>query len=95
MLDVEVPNEAVLQLIEQLRGVLVGEAGVVQDDVRGKGGQVGSDRPDVQVVDVVDVVDVAAFEEGRTDVGEVDALRCGFEQNPAGVPQQPPRGFAH
>lgn len=41
--DVEVPGQAGMQLIEQPGRVAVGEAGVVDGDVRGQGGQPGGE----------------------------------------------------
>jgi len=70
VLDVEVPDEAGLNLVEQLRGVTVEEAGVVDDDVRGQGLAVGGDGPYVQVVHPADVVGLLQVGEHR---GEVDA----------------------
>ena len=40
VLDVEVADEALLELVEQLRGVAVAEAGVVQHDMGRQRGQV-------------------------------------------------------
>jgi hypothetical protein len=50
VLDVEVAGEAFLEPVEQAGGVAAGDAGVVDDDVGGQGGQAGGDGPGVQVM---------------------------------------------
>ena len=78
MLDVEVADEARLQLVEQLRSVPVTEAALVEDDVGGERRQVGGDGPDVQIVNVDDVF---GGQQVREDVVEVEVARRGFEQD--------------
>ena len=48
--EVEVGGDTGLQLVEDLSGVAVSEALVVDDDVRGEHGQAGGDLAGVQVV---------------------------------------------
>jgi hypothetical protein len=55
VLDVEVADEAALELIEETGGVPVVEAGVFDDDMRGQGWLTGGDRPGVQIVYSQDV----------------------------------------
>ena len=52
VLDVEMTGQAVLQLIEDLGGVAVTKARVVDDHVGRDGREVRRDRPHVQVMDV-------------------------------------------
>ena len=53
--DVEVADQALLQLVQQPGHVPVVEAAVVDDDVSGEDGQRCRDSGGVQVVDVLDV----------------------------------------
>src|SRR5689334_12762105 len=55
VLDVEVADEAALELIEEAGGVPVVEAGVFDDDMRGQDWLTGGDGPGVQVVYSQDV----------------------------------------
>lgn len=57
--DVEVAGNALVHFAQDLLGVAVGEAFVVEDDVCGKDGQPGGDGGGVQVVDFDYVVDLA------------------------------------
>jgi len=89
--DVEVPDQAGLHLIQEAGGVPVVEAAIVDDHVRREGGQVGGDRPDVQVVDVDDVLVGSQMAADRIQVG---ALRRGLEKpyyQPGTVPADEPR----
>ena len=85
VLDVEVADQTGLQLVEQLRGVAVVEAAVVEHDVSRQGGQVGGDGPDVQVVHVQDVL-------GRLQVGqdvvEVEVAGSGLQKDASGISEQ-------
>ncbi len=92
VLDVEVADQAGLELVEQLGRVSVGEAGVVHDDVGRQGGELGGDGPDVQVVDVVHM---RLTEQMGADLVEVGGLGGDLEQDPAGVAQQTPRRMHH
>ena len=67
--DGEVFGHAVPDHAQHLGGVPVGEALVVDHDVRGEGGQAGRDGRGVQVVHVPDVVE---FQNVPADLVEVD-----------------------
>ena len=87
VLDVEVPVEALLQLVEQLRGR--GRRGSTRRRRRRAPRASGArgDRPDVQVVDVLDV---RHLDDVGAHLVEVDLLRGRLQQDPAGVAQQAP-----
>ena len=74
--DIEVPGQARLQGVEQLGCVVVAEARIIDDDVRGQGGQVRGEGPDVQVVHVLDML---VLQQMGPDVIEVHAFRGGFQ----------------
>ena len=61
--DVEVLGHALLDVREHLRRVPVGEALVVDDDVRGERRQPGRDRGGVQVVDLADVIQLEELDD--------------------------------
>ncbi len=92
VLDIEVPGQARLELVEQPRSMAIKEAGFVHDDVRGQGRQAGGDGPGVQVVHVVDML---GFEHVRANPVQVHVLRCRLQQDPPGIAEQVPRGHAH
>ena len=71
VLDVEVPGQALLQLVQQPGQVPVAETGVIDHHVRGEHRQVRGHRAGVQVVHGVHV---RHAEYVGTHVGQVDAL---------------------
>ena len=87
MLDVEVPGQALLQLVQQLWQVPVVEAGVVHHDVRGEHRQVRGDQAGMQVMHRVHV---RHAEDVGTHMGQVDALRGGVHQHVHRLAQQLP-----
>jgi len=72
--------------------VPVAEAGIVEHHVRGQGGQVRGDGPDVQIVHVTHVT---VLQQMGAHLIEVDTFRCRFQQHTPGVAQQTPRGLEH
>ena len=92
VLDVEVPGQAGLQLVQEPGCVPITGAGIVDDDMRRQGWQAVGDSPGVQVMDVVDVV---GGQQVGADVVEVRGLGCGLQQYAAGIAQQLPGGFEH
>ena len=82
VLDIEVAPQVRLELVEQLGGVGVGEARVVNDHVRGQSRKVGCDGPDVQVVDVVNV---RVLQHVATDLVEIDSFGRRLKEHPSAV----------
>ena len=83
MLDVEVARQALAQEVEHSGGL----SARLEDDVRRDDVDARRDRPGVEVVDIGytrRVEDVAA------DIGHLDALWCGFEEDIDRVAQEAP-----
>ena len=73
--QVEVTGQAVLKLVENPWRVAVGEAGVVNDNVRRKRRKARHDNPRVQIVDADHVLH---RQEMLMDLGEIYARRRRF-----------------
>ena len=79
VLDVKVPYETSLHLIQESGGMPIKEAAIVDHHMCRKCGQVRGDRPNVQVVDVDDVRVGAQMVPDRH---QVHPRRCRLEQDP-------------
>ena len=92
VLDGEMLAETGLERVENLWGVAVVEAALLDDDVRRERREITRDAPRMQIVDFEHVVD---RREVATNIGEVEVVGRRFEQDLARVAKQPPRRAAH